>query len=100
MTKAIQEWDILIIPNWYTIVKRYLGTAMKKLKQLRESKGLSQLQLALKLGLNQNTVSRYENGQREADYQTLIMFADFFDVSIDYLIGRTEDKKAKSFPLW
>lgn len=65
---------------------------MKKLKQLRESKGLSQLQLALKLGLNQNTVSRYENGQREADYQTLIMFADFFDVSIDYLIGRTDDK--------
>lgn len=65
---------------------------MKNLKQLRESKGLSQLQLALKLGLNQNTVSRYENGQREADYQTLIMFADFFDVSVDYLIGRTDDK--------
>ncbi|MCM1194967.1 MAG: helix-turn-helix domain-containing protein [Corallococcus sp.] len=65
---------------------------MKNLKRLRESKGLSQLQLALKLGLNQNTVSRYENGQREADYQTLIMFADFFDVSIDYLIGRTNVK--------
>lgn len=63
---------------------------MKNLKKLRESKGLSQLQLALKLGLNQNTVSRYENGQREADYQTLIMFADFFGVSIDYLIGRTD----------
>lgn len=63
---------------------------MKNLKALREGKGLSQLQLALKLGLNQNTVSRYENGQREADYQTLIMFADFFDVSIDYLIGRTD----------
>ena len=65
---------------------------MKNLKTLRESKGLSQLQLALKLGLNQNTVSRYENGQRDADYQTLIMFADFFDVSIDYLIGRTDNK--------
>lgn len=65
---------------------------MKNLKTLREGKGLSQLQLALKLGLNQNTVSRYENGQREADYQTLIMFADFFDVSIDYLIGRTENR--------
>lgn len=48
------------------------------------------MQLALKLGLNQNTVSRYENCQREADYQTLIMFADFFDVSIDYLIGRKD----------
>ena len=65
---------------------------MKNLKTLRENKGLSQLQLALKLGLNQNTVSRYENGQRQADYQTLIMFADFFDVSIDYLIGRNDKK--------
>lgn len=65
---------------------------MKNLKTLRESKGLSQLQLALKLGLDQNTVSRYENGQREADYQTPIMFADFFDVSTDYLIGRNENK--------
>ena len=65
---------------------------MKNLKNIREEKGLSQLQLALKLGLNQNTISRYENGQREADYQTLILFADFFDVSIDYLIGRTNTK--------
>ena len=65
---------------------------MKNLKALREEKGISQLQLALKLGMNQNTISRYENGQREADYQTLIMLADFFDVSIDYLIGRTNDK--------
>ena len=71
-------------------IETHKKRAMKNLKQLREGKGLSQLQLALKLGLNQNTVSRYENGQREADYQTLIMFADFFDVSIDYLIGRTD----------
>ncbi len=65
---------------------------MKNLKKLRESKGLSQMQLAMKLGMNQNTVSRYENGEREADYQTLIMIADFFDVTIDYLIGRTDNK--------
>jgi len=65
---------------------------MKNLKKLRENKGLSQMQLALKLGMNQNTISRYENGEREADYQTLILLADFFAVSIDYLIGRTNDK--------
>lgn len=65
---------------------------MKNLKELRKKKGLSQLQLALKLGLTQNTISRYEHCQREADYQTLIMFADFFDVSIDYLIGRTDKR--------
>lgn len=74
-----------------SINKKIRLVFMKNLKALRENKGLSQLQLALKLGLNQNTISRYENGQREADYQTLIMFADFFDVSIDYLIGRTDN---------
>lgn len=65
---------------------------MKNLRTLREEKGLTQLQLALRLGLNQNSISRYESGQHEADYQTLIMFADFFNVSIDYLIGRTDTK--------
>ena len=41
--------------------------------------------------MNQNTISRYESGEREADYQTLIRFADFFNVSIDYLLERTDD---------
>jgi transcriptional regulator with XRE-family HTH domain len=45
------------------------------------------------LNINQNTISRYENGVREADYKTLIMFADYFDVSLDYLLGRTENPK-------
>lgn len=50
---------------------------------------MSQIRLAIELNLNQNSISRYENEQREADYRTLILFADFFDVSIDYLLGRT-----------
>jgi len=41
--------------------------------------------------MNQNSISRYENGEREADYATLIRFADYFEVSIDYLLGRTEN---------
>ena len=64
-----------------------------KLKFLREKKGISQLKLALDLDINQNSISRYENGQREADYQTLIKFADYFNVSIDYLLERTENPK-------
>lgn len=64
---------------------------MKNLKKLRKQRKISQLKLALDLGMNQNSISRYENCQREADYMTLIMIADYFDVSIDYLIGR-EDK--------
>lgn len=42
--------------------------------------------------MNQNSVSRYENREREADYETLIKFADYFDVSLDYLLGRTDEK--------
>ena len=43
------------------------------------------------LGMNQNSISRYESGEREADYQTLIRLADYFNVSIDYLLERTEN---------
>jgi transcriptional regulator with XRE-family HTH domain len=48
--------------------------------------------------MNQNTISRYETGAREADYATLIRIADYFNVSIDYLLERTDDpvfKKVK-----
>ena len=63
------------------------------LKELRKKKRISQLKLALDLNMNQNSVSRYENGVREADYATLIAFADYFDVSIDYLLERTDNPK-------
>ena len=61
-----------------------------RLKELRKRKNISQLKLALDLNMNQNSISRYENMEREADYKTLIKFADYFDVSIDYLLGRSE----------
>ena len=61
-----------------------------RLKQLREARGVSQLKLAMDLGLNQNSISRYETGEREADYETLLKFADYFGVSLDYLFGRTD----------
>ncbi len=62
-----------------------------RLKELRRARRLSQLKLALDLNMNQNSISRYENGEREADYVTLIRFADYFGVSVDYLLGRTEN---------
>ena len=61
-----------------------------RLKELRKSKKISQLKLAMDLNMNQNSVSRYENGEREADYATLIKIADYFNVSIDYLLERTD----------
>ena len=66
---------------------------MKRLKELRKQRHLSQVRLAIELNMNQNTISRYETGEHEADYQTLIAIADYFDVSIDYLLGRTENPK-------
>ncbi len=45
------------------------------------------------LNMNQNSVSRYETGEHQADYETLIKFADYFDVSIDYLLERTDNPK-------
>ncbi len=60
-------------------------------KELRKKKHITQLRLAMDLNMNQNSISRYETGEREADYKTLIMFADYFDVSVDYLLERTDD---------
>lgn len=62
-----------------------------RLKTLRKQRGISQLKLAMDLGMNQNSISRYENGEREADYKTLIALADYFNVSIDYLLERTDN---------
>lgn len=64
-----------------------------RLKKLRKQRGISQLKLAIDLNMNQNTVSRYENLEREADYETLIRIADYFNVSIDYLLGRTDTER-------
>lgn len=62
-----------------------------RLKQLRKDKGISQLKLALDLNTNQNTISRYETGEREPGIHELIMIADYFNVSLDYLLERTDD---------
>lgn len=62
-----------------------------RLKYLRKKRGISQLKLAMDLNMNQNSISRYENGLRQADYETLIKFADYFNVSVDYLLERTEN---------
>ncbi|WP_326975301.1 helix-turn-helix domain-containing protein [Caproicibacter sp. BJN0012] len=63
---------------------------MDKLKKIREEAGLSQQKLAEALGLSQQSIHSYENGAYEPDISTLKMIADFFDTSVDYLIGHTE----------
>ena len=63
---------------------------MKNLLLLRKQKGISQAQLSKDLGIYQQVLSRYERGEREADYTTLAKIAKYFDVSIDYLLGESE----------
>ncbi len=64
-----------------------------RLKEIRKAKGVSQLKLAMDLHMNQNTVSRYETGEREPGINELIKIADYFNVSIDYLVERTDNPK-------
>lgn len=61
-----------------------------RLKEIRKARGISQVKMAMDLNVSQNTVSRYETGEREADYAMLIRIADYFGVSIDYLLCRTD----------
>ncbi len=66
-----------------------------RLKQLRKNKHLTQVRLAMELNMSQNSISRYENGEREAGYEALIAFADYFNVSVDYLLERTDNPEFK-----
>ncbi len=64
------------------------------LKQLRKDKGLTQAELARLTGLKVSAISMYENGNREPNFETLEIFADFFNVDMDVLLGR--EKKANT----
>ena len=60
-----------------------------RIKDLREDRDLRQSDLARATGIDQRTISNYETGKTSPDAYALIKLADFFDVSIDYLVGRT-----------
>ncbi|RKJ51439.1 XRE family transcriptional regulator [Butyricicoccus sp. 1XD8-22] len=61
-----------------------------KLKQLRVNSNLTQKQLGKLLDLAESTIGMYERNEREPDYKTLLKIADYFDVSLDSLFGRTK----------
>ena len=67
-------------------------TFKDNLKELRNQKALKQADLAGELGLKGPTISGYETGRKEPDFITLIKIADYFGVSVDYLIGKTNIK--------
>lgn len=62
-----------------------------RLKNLRVERNLTQKQVYEAIGLSSLGYQRYEYGQREPAFQKLLALADFFNVSIDYLVGRTDN---------
>ena len=64
-----------------------------RIRDLREDRDLTQQTIANYLHIKQNTYSQYENGQRQIPIEILIKLARYFDTSIDYLVGETDEKK-------
>lgn len=63
----------------------------RQLLALRRQRGLTQKQLAANVGLSELAIQNYESGRRKPAFDALIALADYFDVSLDYLVGRSDD---------
>ena len=68
----------------------------KILRELRTENNLTQIQLAQKIGVAFSTISMYERGEREPDFETMEAIADYFNVTMDYLHGKSDKKYYKS----
>lgn len=66
-------------------------TLPERLVEIRKSRNLTQKQLAAGVNISEVGLQNYENGRRKPAYDVLIALADFFDVSLDYLCGRSDD---------
>lgn len=68
-------------------------TLSERLISLRKSRNITQKQLATALNLSEIAIQNYEAQRRKPAYDVLISLADFFDVSLDYLVGRSDDPR-------
>ena len=69
----------------------------QRLKFLREKAHLTQAKMAMILGASQPAVNRYEHGQTAAPFSILRSYADYFDVSLDYIFGRCDEPQGKLY---
>ena len=69
----------------------------KRMRELREERGLSQSEIARLCGSNQSTIGKMERGDTAPSVKLLIWFADYFDVSLDYLCGRCNEPQGKLY---
>ena len=75
------------------VKEKKMETFAVRLKELRTEYKISQKDLAEKLGISDRAYRYYEEGKRYPDFQGLLMLADCFQVSLDYLVGRSEVRK-------
>lgn len=68
---------------------------MTRLKELRTSRDLTQMQMSALLGITRGAYANIENGKREPDIATMILLADYFGVTVDYLIGHEKEPTVK-----
>ncbi len=73
--------------------KMSLGDDMNNLKKIRKERSFTQIALQMQTGIEQALLSKYETGERVPTTENLIILADFYNVSIDYLLGRTDNPK-------
>ena len=69
----------------------------KRLLKLREDAKLSQIFVSKKLGVSQNAVWRYESGTNYPPYEVLIEYGNYFNVSVDWILGRCSDKSGRLY---
>ena len=74
-----------------------MPTIGTRLKELRATTGKSQQVFADLAGSTQSSINRFENNQSEAPYRVLRWYADYFDVSMDYIFGRTDSPQGKLY---
>ncbi len=70
-----------------------MNTFGKRIRSLRESLDLSQQEVSEKIGCSSKVLSNYELGKREPDFEIFVKLCDFFNVTADYLLGRTDNPK-------
>lgn len=74
-----------------------MDTVGNRLKALREGVGFTQKKMSELLKATQSSVNRYETGNAEAPYRVLLWYAEYFDVSMDYIFARTDKKQGKLY---
>ncbi len=74
-------------------INKYVGS---KIREYRKKKGMTQAELGEKLGVNQNTISGYENGEREVGYDNLFKIVKLFGISIDDLFPTTTVERSEN----